>query len=51
MAKNNDNPPNFIIVVIFMLIATTLGFWYSDYIWKQIRPVYSKPFWQKEIDL
>lgn len=20
---------------------------YSDYIWKQIRPVYSKPFWQK----
>jgi len=21
---------------------------YSDYIWKQIRPVYSKPFWQKE---
>lgn len=24
---------------------------YSDYIWKQIRPVYSKPFWQKEIEL
>lgn len=23
---------------------------YSNYIWKQIRPVYSKPFWQKEID-
>lgn len=23
---------------------------YSDYIWKQIRPVYSKPFWQKELD-
>ena len=23
---------------------------YSDYIWKQIRPTYSKPFWQKEID-
>jgi hypothetical protein len=23
---------------------------YSDYIWKQIRPVYSKPFWKKEID-
>jgi RNA ligase len=21
---------------------------YSNYIWKQIRPVYSKPFWQKE---
>ena len=24
---------------------------YSDYIWKMIRPEYSKPFWQKEIDL
>ena len=24
---------------------------YSDYIWKIIRPEYSKPFWQKEIDL
>ena len=23
---------------------------YSDYIWKQIRPVYSRPFWQKELD-
>lgn len=23
---------------------------YSDYIFKQIRPVYSKPFWKKEID-
>lgn len=23
---------------------------YSDYIWKQIRPEYSKPFWKKEID-
>ena len=23
---------------------------YSDYIWKQIRPIYSKPFWQKEIE-
>lgn len=24
---------------------------YSDYIWKQIRPVYSKPFWQKEHEI
>jgi len=24
---------------------------YSDYIWKMIRPEYSKPFWQKEVDL
>ena len=24
---------------------------YSDYIWKIIRPEYSKPFWQKEVDL
>jgi len=24
---------------------------YSDYIWKIIKPKYSKPFWQKEIDL
>jgi len=24
---------------------------YSDYIWKLIRPKYSKPFWQKEVDL
>jgi RNA ligase len=24
---------------------------YSDYIWKVIKPKYSKPFWQKEIDL
>lgn len=23
---------------------------YSDYIWKQIRPTFSKPFWQKELD-
>jgi len=24
---------------------------YSDYLWKIIRPKYSKPFWQKEIEL
>lgn len=23
---------------------------YSDYIWKQIRPVYQKPFWSKSVD-
>jgi phage anti-repressor protein len=23
---------------------------YSDYIWKQIRPIYSKPFWQKQLN-